>query len=721
MNEHAGTHLQLVWNFHQPYYSTPNRPIKSLPWVRLHAIRSYYDMARMLERHPQMKCVINFSGALLEQLREYLEVGKRDSWWYLTQKPASGLTDADRQHLLRHFFSLDWNRSVRPLPRYADLLEKRGEDPEAADPRDFSDQEFRDLQVLFNLTWFGFSARRERAVVQALLEKGEGYSEDEKQALLEQQIEVMQLLLPLYRKLQRRGQIEISVTPMYHPILPLVIDTETAGRATPDRSAPPRFQAPEDAWAQIRQARSTAQEVLGLDVDGMWPAEGAVSPEVIDLFDDADLTWTASDESVLKASRGDEWNRDRDLYRPWRLGDRQPAIFFRDGSISDQIGFVYGKEKHSSDAVDDFMRRLTTAGRENADAGPSVVSVILDGETPWGRYPNYGEDFLDKLYAEIGGSDEISSTTPSQYLEARSSADPAVDPSRLETLHSGSWIRGDYSIWIGHDETNRAWELLGDTREALLAQEDDLSASNLEQAWEAIHIAEGSDWYWWYGEDFSSENDADFDRLFRDQLRFVWSILDGDIPAELDVAIMEDRASVVEFDAPKRMIRPRIDGRADYFYEWSGAGVYRNTGAHGSMFENTRYVDEILVGFDLDHLYLRIEPGPDLMGELSGIEFRVSVRGDVEDQRVRVQLDDEVLGTVHNEERSGGIPLELSAFEECLELAIPFDMLGAAPQDRLSLRVSVWDGRMERESHPDHGGLEFDVPDETFDQKNWMV
>ena len=712
------TRLLFLWHFHQPYYSTPGRTSNTLPWVRLHAIKSYYDMGRTLEEHPEIRCVVNFSGSLLEQFREYLEVGKRDSWWYLTQKPAANLNDPDKLHLLRHFFSIDWETCIKPLPGYRKLLEKRGEDSRDLDISAFTTQEYRDLQVLFNLAWFGFSARKERAVIQSLFEKGEKFSEDEKMAVLEQQIEVMQLLIPLYRRLHQRGQIELCVSPMYHPIVPLVIDTETAERCSPDRPRPePAFRAPEDAEYHVREAQTIVRDVLGVDADGIWPSEGAISPETVEMLDDHGVSWCASDQEVLQKSRGEEWDHGRDLYRPWRLEGTETDIFFRDRTLSDQIGFVYGNSETDA-AVDDFMDRLRGIDG-GSDEVPPVVSVILDGENPWEHYPNDGEEFLRELFHGIARADDIETVTPSQWL-----GEEASESGQLDRLHSGSWIYANYNIWIGHEETNRAWELLAQTRETLVEHIDevDLSETERNKIWRALYIAEGSDWFWWYGDDFTSENDADFDRLFRDQLRYVYQMLGLEVPSELDVSIMKERLPQVPFEAPQRLVKPRIDGRADYYYEWSGAGVYRNTGAHGSMFESTRYVDEIRIGFDLENLYVRIGPGPDLLGEMSGVRFELSLRG--EDVRHNVAIateEDGVSGQITSDRSSGQLPLELVASNEVVEFAVPFELLDARPGDALSLTLSIWDERMERERHPPHGDFEIEVPDESFEAVNWMV
>ncbi len=712
------THVQFLWHFHQPYYSVPNQTSNKLPWVRLHAIKSYYDMGRMLERFPQVRCVVNFSGCLLQQLREYIEEGKRDTWWELTAKPARDLNDAERYHLLRNFFSIDWQRCVSRYPRYQELLDKRGRDEHAIEPGDFTTQELRDLQVLFNLAWFGFSARQERVVIQALIDKGRGFTESEKQAVLEQQIEIMQLIAPLYSKLHHRRQIELSITPMYHPILPLLVDTDEAKVATPERPRPPRLRAPDDAHTQLAEARTVARDFLGIDVSGMWPAEGSVSPQAVEVFAAHDVDWIASDEEVLQRSRAEAWSRSHDLYHPWHApGAPQTQIFFRDRGLSDLIGFVYSKND-AHDAVGDFVERVRAIGRDHGDdERPPVVSVILDGENPWMHYPQDGELFLQALYEALSEADDIDTVTPSQYLDEHGPG-PA-----LARLHSGSWIEANYRIWIGDELTNRAWELLGETRAHLKAYEasDPDTHARLEQAWEAIYVAEGSDWFWWYGDDFSSPNDADFDRLFRDQLRHVYAALGEEPPTVLDVPIAGNAAPRVEFQPPQGLVQPTIDGHNEFFYEWSGAGIYRNQGGRGSMFENTRVVDELRIGFDLTTLYLMAKPGADLASNGRKLDLKFRITGpNGATNIVHARLGDALRASVQTPTR-GEVGVERAAFVNCLELAIPFADLGLHAGEDFSVCLSVIDHGMEVERHPVERALKMQVPDETFELRNWIV
>ncbi|MFU8802695.1 MAG: glycoside hydrolase [Bradymonadaceae bacterium] len=708
--------VQFIWHLHQPYYSVPDRPSNLLPWVRLHAVKAYYDMGRMLERFPDVRCVTNFSGSLIRQIHEYVEEGKRDTWWDLTLKPAALLSAQDKGLLLKHFFSVNWETCIRPLPRYWQILQKRGTDPGKARVEDFSTEEWRDLQVLFNVAWFGFSARDEFELLQGLIAKGSEFTESEKEEVLRLQIHIMQTLLPMYRRLHERGQIEVSVTPMYHPILPLVIDSDVASRATPERPRPPRFHAPDDARFHVREGLRVAREMFGIEVVGMWPSEGSVSPEVIELFNEEGVAWVASDEDVLHRSLGSRWSRQHDLYRPWRLrGKEGPFIFFRDHGLSDQIGFAYSKNAPKA-AVGDLLARIR--GVPSVDhAKEPLVSIILDGENPWEHYPEDGKHFLELLYTRLSEVKDIETTFPKRYLETHS------NEGVLDTIHSGSWILGNYQIWIGHAETNRGWELLGKARRALMEATEGgaIEAHDLKRAWEALYIAEGSDWFWWYGDDFSSDHDADFDRLFRAQLRYIYAALGQEAPADVELPISTGRSSEVIYSAPQSLIRPTIDGKSEYFYEWSGAALYRNTGAHGAMFETTRFVETIRLGFDLKTLYGRLDPGPDLHEDRRDLQMRLRIRTPGGDFQVEIAMGSKPTATlIRADSDQPAIELEV-ARADSVEFAVPLEALGISTEDEIQVSVGIWDDATEVERHPLEGSLTLIVPDASFDLRHWMV
>lgn len=693
--------VQFVWHMHQPYYGLPNRPSFFLPWVRLHSVKSYYDMARMLESHSSVRGTINFSGSLLKQLQEYVD-GKRDTWWDLTLKAPHELSDADKRHLLKHYFSISWDQCIRRWPRYAELLDKRNAG-HGADS--FAARDWQDLQVWFNLAWCGFSLRDENETVQRLVAQGSDFSHDDKVAILDVHAQTIRRLPELYASLIASGQVEVSVTPMYHPILPLVIDTDAAARATPHRPRPSRFQAVEDAHHHVRAALEVAESFFGFRPAGMWPAEGSVSPEAVRVFEAEGVSWIASDEDVLRISRGNHWTRG-DLASAWQLENHRVAMFFRDHALSDQIGFTYAKNSPEQAAAD-FVARVRAVPVQG-DSG--VISVILDGENPWEHYPNDGKAFLNALYDALAGAPDIKTTTPSAALKMH----PAKT---LGFLHSGSWILANYQIWIGHPEENRGWDLLKRTREDLvrLIPTTHATPQSINWAWEALYAAQGSDWFWWYGDDFNTENDADFDRLFRENLKCVYQFLGHAPPADLDIPLIGSSPDQPVFTPPRGLISPTIDGRSEYFYEWTDAGFYVNTGARGSMFENTRLVERILFGFDHEHLFLRIEPGIDVPAGFGGHELRVQL---VCGEQASTLTCGHGNATLEN--ASGTYPLR-SAFRRAFELAIPIEQLGCREGAAVLTQLTVWHNGVEVERHPPTGRLSLEAPDHEFEGRNWMV
>lgn len=707
-------HLVFVWHLHQPYYGIPKRKDFVLPWVRLHGTKSYFDMVWLLKKYPKVRGTFNFSGVLLKQIEEYVEHGRRDEWWNLTIKPTESLNESERRFILQNFFSCSWDRCIDPYPRYKELLNRRGRHTTEVDPRAFSVQDFRDLKVWFTLAWMGFAATAEYPLVGELRAKAVDFTEEECQQLLTIQIEILSGFKHRYRELAAREQIEISITPMYHPIVPLILDTDAAAIATPNRPRPRKFSAREDAEYHIREGLALGRQFFQIPIIGMWPSEGSVSPEAVEVFAQYGVKWIATDEDVLRASRGYEWSRDHNLYRPWTLGscENSPVIFFRDHFISDQIGFVYSKNT-AEGAVADLMHRIhqIPEGR--------TVSIILDGENPWEYYPNDGCYFLERLYSELSSSSTVESTTPGRLLAAPEESEIYS----LGYLHSGSWIHGNYQIWIGHNEENRAWDLLNKTRRDLVqwekAGENRGNETAYEGAWDAIHAAEGSDWFWWFGDDFQTIHDSDFDRIFRYNLIGVYTLTGHQPPVELSQSIGSSESAPAEITAPYALIRPVINGRSVSFYKWQGSGVYHNTGGHGAMFENTRRIASVRVGYSHETLFVRAEPTEkteELEESLLRIDFQVhDQEGHSEPVR---QL---TLGTDHAE--LDGLPVDQVevAMDECFEVAIPFELVGIEPGQRFDLLLALLLKGVEVERLPTSGMFHLSAPDASFEGRNWFV
>ncbi|HSN91543.1 MAG TPA: glycoside hydrolase family 57 protein, partial [Anaeromyxobacteraceae bacterium] len=512
--------VAFLWHMHQPLYRDPERGEALMPWVRLHATRAYHDMAWMLERHPGVRCTVNFTPVLLEQLEEQAAGRAGDRFLDLTARPAGDLSAGERQALLRSFFMVDWEANVLPMPRYAELLAKRGRDLRSVDlarvAAAFGEQDLTDLQVLFNLAWVGFGGLADDEGLRSLREKGRDFTRADVEVLLAGQRRILSGIVPRWRALAERGQVELSSTPYHHPILPLVCDSDSAARALPGAALPPRFAWPEDARRQVQEAKAAHARAFGAPPAGMWPAEGAVSPEALEILASEGISWTASDEGVLLRSLPPDAVRAGALYRPWLVsaGAAGPIrMLFRDRPLSDLIGFTYAKVPGREAALD-LVSRLEAIGAEGSRGGADrpTVGVFLDGENAWEHYPSSGHGFLEALYGELESSAELETATLSEAVA------PAGGPT-LPRVHSGSWIESSFRIWIGHSEDRKAWTALGRAREALAAAERDGTPPELvERARRHLLAAEGSDWFWWYGEDFTTELAAEFDALFRGHL-----------------------------------------------------------------------------------------------------------------------------------------------------------------------------------------------------------
>ncbi|TXD38203.1 glycoside hydrolase [Lujinxingia vulgaris] len=703
-----------IWHMHQPYYGVGDEGDFELPWVRLHALKSYFDMAWLMAENPQMRATFNFSGSLLLQLQEWVEGGRRDRWWHLSRASLEELSASDRLAIVHHFFSLNHPHGVRSLPRYAELLDARQERGEEVCAREWGPGEFGDLQMLFNLAWCGFAAQEEYPQLRAWRDQGRDFSREDRQALLDLHLEIMARVLPLYRDLWERGQIEVSLTPMFHPIVPLLIDTDAALRATPDRPTPPRLQAPDDARRHIQEALAYAEAIFGRRPSGMWPSEGSVSPEAVALFEEAGVRWIASDEAILNGSC--DFERDRDLWRSWRLNQApNVALFFRDHGLSDRLGFSYA-HMSADDAANDLIGALEGIARAaHRDENPRpMAAIILDGENPWEHYPDDGRPFLQALYDRLREHAFLTPSTPDDHLRqgARSG--------QLERLHSGSWILGNYQIWIGHPETNLAWELLGNATRWFEGQpqpdaEDAQALKSWRRAHQALMMAQGSDWFWWYGDDFSSEQDALFDSIFRALLRHVYTLLGEEPPSRLHHPLNEGeggKAAVAAHRAPTHPIHPRIDGRRGGFFDWEGAGSYLPRSGYGAMFETTRYVDQILYGLNAEQIFVRVDPGPDLRDHLH-LELRLTCGQTTS----TIALHPDFHGQPRAQSPLATTPLTDWAYAQCWELALSRKALNCSAAQKIDLRIAVFDGSHELRLIPAEHPLKMDLsasPDDWF-------
>ena len=610
-------YVALVWHQHQPlYYKDPETGVYTRPWARVHATKDYYDMAAMLEGYPDVRVTFNLTPVLIRQLDD-LAAGAKDVYWVLAETPADQLTEDDKRFILRRFFDANWDNIIRRFPRYGELLDKRaGTDDEAIERAltTFSEQDVRDLQVWFNLAWFDpdFLAQEP---LKSLVDKGRDFAEEDKQAVFEEALEVIQAVIPVHKKLQDAGQIEATTTPYAHPILPLLYATSLAQVGDPNAELPERFSYPNDAIAQLNRAVAFYEEHFGRKPRGLWPSEGAVAQEIVKMVADAGFTWMASGEDVLAPSLGlkgftrdarDTVNEADAFYRPYyvRYKDEPPVgIIFRDRVISDKVGFTYSGTP-GQEAADDLIQRLANIRdrlQEQGAEGPHLVSIILDGENAWEHYPNDGKAFLHALYRNLSSTPWLKTVTPSEYL--------ALFPEQreIEQLWAGAWFSSDYATWIGEPEENTAWEVLGQTRKALaqydLYKRKTTSQEALAQALDFMYLAEGSDWFWWYGADQDSGVDEYFDFGFRSLQKEVYLALGEPVPDYLEVPIIPARVTPPTRGA-SGAIAPTIDGLASPG-EWDAAGYYEVRGGAQARAEDV--AAGLYYGYDAQSLYFRVD------------------------------------------------------------------------------------------------------------------
>jgi len=623
-------------------------------------------MAAVLERHPNALVTANFSGVLLEQLRYYLEGQGRDHYWDLSAIPAPDLEQADRHFITQRFFSLDRTHVLARFPRFSELLATR------ASGRPFSDAELQDLQVLFNLAWCGFTLRSEHPAVRRLVAKQSGFSHEDSLEILEVHRWAMNEAIQRWRRLIDAGNVELSATPHNHPILPLIIDTQSARRCMPTQPLPTRFQAPLDAEWQVETGLTIAEETFGRRPSGMWPAEGSVSPEAAATMARFGVAWLASDEAILGHSERAAEGGSGSAHQPWSLSEG-PAVFFRDHELSDLIGFTYSKVDAEA-AANDFVSRLES----RAEHGAKVISVILDGENAWEHFPNDGEAFLDHFYDAIERSERIDFTTPSRSL-----ANGAPE-AKLSRLGTGSWIDGNFRIWIGSPEKNTAWELLGLASCILAASDADAEAR--ERAHRFLARAEGSDWMWWYGEDNQSDEDDLFDYLFRANVRAVFEALGEQVPDQLAVRLV-DSGRTTQHARPKNPISPAVDGRASGYLRWLGAGSLPHRSAGTSMASTSNPIREIRYGFDRETFYLRLALDETLTGGDREHRLTVWLEGEeTSEVVVTIAADDPAPTKDGQHHRLGEWQLGFSDF---LDLAVPLKRLGASMGDPVRLGIEL--------------------------------
>lgn len=725
-------HLAILWHQHQPYYPDDVSGETLMPWVRLHGTKDYYGMALHLKEVPEFRCTVNLVPSLLLQIEQFVG-GRRDRHLEVSHTPPDGLSHGDVAYLLDNFFMANVDSMIRPYARYQELYLKRGFGVDGVENaiRRFSEKDLRDLQVWSNLTWMHELAFANDPELAEFRNKGRHWTEEEKHWLLDKQREILAKIIPLHKELAQSGQVELTTTPFFHPILPLLWDKRSAHQAMPGCALPKNLDSyAEDAKVHLARAVAYHERLFGEKPVGMWPSEGSVSQDVIPAIAEVGIKWIATDEEILSESTGGWVGRDGQghirnpelLFRPWKVekDGKEVQMVFRDHAMSDLIGFHYQRSdpKH---AAGDLLMRVEATGRavEGKTGGkPPIVPIILDGENCWEYYPDGGVGFLRTLYQAAAKHPNIRPVRIRDHVEKH----PAGD--RIHHLYAGSWISHNFAIWIGHPEDNTAWDRLYETREFLKRRttQGGVPGDQLRRAWDELYIAEGSDWFWWYGDDHSSAQDALFDQLFRKHLQNVYSLLDEAPPANLHLPISRGVKRIAH-SQPTGFLPVKVDGRRTYF-EWISAGKYVSGNERGTMTIVTEgLLGEVYFGFDRERLLIRIDTAKDAVDDLAGVEqlrvrfhepagYELRVTGlNAGQPRAKLYLDDKPCPKAKAEVAVGPI----------LEASVRLADLDRKANDPVHFAIEANAKKSSLDRAPREGSIELRCPTEDFELVMWQA
>jgi alpha-amylase/alpha-mannosidase (GH57 family) len=692
-----------LWHMHQPFYKDLVSGEYRLPWARLHALKDYYGMVKVLEEFPEIHATFNLAPSLLAQVEEYAAGTASDPFLTLALKPAEHLDHEEKQFALRYFFQANEHRLIDRYPRYRELFDILKQNqwipPRTAEA--FDAQMLRDLQILSQLAWFDEEYLTGDREIRGLAQKERNYSREDQYLIARKQVEVLKKVIPAYREFAAHGQIELAASPFYHPILPLLCDSNAASVSHPYLPLPTQFAYPQDAEEQLSRTRAFFVSHFGKAPDGLWPSEGSVSDATLRIASQTGFRWAASDEEVL-ARTIDAPVMPANTYRAyeWQQGSNAIQMIFRDHLLSDLIGFAYQRmdaDQAAGHFLAEVRRNCQAVLRQNRDA---LVPIILDGENAWEYYFENGRPFLRELYARIAADPEIRALTVSEAL-----AGAAPEP--LTHIFPGSWIDANFDIWIGAEEDNRAWEQLLQARltydQVLRSPRGSaISEEAKRSAWEEILIAEGSDWCWWYGPEHSSANRPEFDQLYRSHLANVYRLLGLEPPPELGEPILGEREPRLH-EAPSGLIQPAIDGAVSPGSEWSHAGRYRVTNESGAMHSRRSIIRDLYYGSSGENIYLRLDlTEAPIAGAPS--EFHFEVRNPAGERfPIKVTAGESGVSTETKDLPEGAAE---AAVGDVFEMRLSMNALRIRAGDPLYVRVSILRGDLTIACLPLFGELE---------------
>jgi alpha-amylase/alpha-mannosidase (GH57 family) len=732
----------LLWHQHQPFYKNLVTGEYRLPWVRLHALKDYYGMVKLLDEFPNVHQTFNLVPSLITQIQDYVAGTAHDPFLAVAAKPARDLTLDERRFALQYLFQANPVNLIGRYPRYAELFERfrsSGDSPDRAE-RYFLPQDFTDLQVLSQIAWFDEFFLEDKDLAE-LVRKGRNFTSDDQKFVIHREREELSKVLPAHAEAAKKGLIELSTSPFYHPILPLLCDTNIGAVSSPGLPLPQqRFRHQEDARDQLLRGLDLHEKVFGVRPRGVWPSEGSVSEEALTIAHGLGVNWMATDEGVLGRSLGVYFSRDGQGRLPGHLGEKlynvhhyengatQMNLIFRDHTLSDLIGFVYSGMP-PQDAARHLIQNIRQAAQPVLDMGrDAFVPIILDGENAWEYYPKSGREFLRRFYEGLQHTPGLESVTVSEAIERQK------NPGKLHALTPGSWINANFNVWIGAPEDNRSWDYLSQARDFYAQNAAQATEAQRDLAYQELLIAEGSDWNWWYGPEHHSANDRDFDELYRKHLSNVYQALGG-IPPD---ALAQPISGVVarpSFTPQTAYIHPRISGDMVRYFDWMGAAVYTADHRAGAMHGKQFLLDSLYAGIDDEYVYGRL----DFKGKMPDASFELVVNleswpagANAAEQAFRLEAvvdqgriarwdggvpeNESVRASMKQPTEEGGVR---QALRKNYEFRVPLQWIGVQPDavtqapiaghSRLRIRVSLWQNRLPVDALPLEGWLELPI------------
>jgi alpha-amylase/alpha-mannosidase (GH57 family) len=743
-------YVAFIWHQHQPLYKsrtgTTDAPGQyRLPWVRLHGTKDYLDLVLLLEDYPKLHQTVNLVPSLILQLEDYIAGTAIDPYLAAALTPSDQLSRQQQEFIIEHFFDANHHTLIDPHPRYSQLYHLRQEKGAVWCLENWTDQDYGDLLAWHNLAWID-PLFWDDPEIEQWLKQGKNFSLSDRQRIFSKQKEILSRIIPQHKKMQEAGQLEVITSPYTHPILPLLADTNAGQRAVPNMALPQqRFQWSEDIPRHLSKAREMYKERFGCAPRGLWPSEQSVSPEILPYIAQQGFKWICSDEAVLGNSINHFFHRNEAgnvsepelIYRPYRLEtpDGPLSIVFRDHRLSDLIGFTYGSMEPKQaatdlvghlDAIARSLKHRQPGGGSSLEQ-PWLVTIALDGENCWEYYEKDGIPFLKSLYQTLSNESNIKLVTVSEFIEQF----PPTEILPAQQLHSGSWVDGSFTTWIGDPAKNRAWDLLTTARQTL-ANHPEATEENNPEVWEALYAAEGSDWFWWFGEGHSSNQDAMFDQLFREHLAAIYQALNEPVPPNVKQAV--EIHALRGDHRPESFIHPIINGLGDE-QDWDQAGRIEIGGARGTMHRSSA-VQRLWYGVNHLNFFLRldfkagVQPGKDIPGELHLLWFypertmhnSPAPLAEVPDESPLNYMFHHHLGinlltqscwlkeAAEHHQWSTRVSRAQVAFEECLEVAVPWADLHIEPDFPLHLVVVLADNGIFRSYIPENALIPIQVP-----------